>query len=225
MSDYLWDKKGEPEREVARLETLLGAFRHEPRPLALPAEAKPEPRTAGLLPFVSRLRAWRLFAPAALGAAAALVVASVIVASLFLRAERPASNATAEVRLNFPPGGPGVKDEKTRDETTPAGGKAEGEKARVEKANVVGESLPRPERRRKDVQVAAVPSRRQQLPAAELPKGGGLTLEQMSTPKGASSLVENARLLTKEQLVYALRFTGAKLKDVQQKAQGNQNDE
>jgi hypothetical protein len=40
----------------------------------------------------------------------------------------------------------------------------------------------------------------------------------MSTPSGASTLVENTRLLAKEQLVYALRFTGAKLKDVQEKA-------
>ena len=36
MSDYLWDKKGEPDAEVARLEALLGAFRHEPRRLELP---------------------------------------------------------------------------------------------------------------------------------------------------------------------------------------------
>jgi len=37
MSDYLWDKKGEPDAEVARLETLLGTFAHEPRRLELPA--------------------------------------------------------------------------------------------------------------------------------------------------------------------------------------------
>src|SRR5215210_2874195 len=85
MSDYLWDKKGEPDAEVARLEALLGTFAHAPRPLELPAEAAtPEPRPAGLLPFVSRLRASRLFAPAAL--AAALLLASLVAASALLRA-------------------------------------------------------------------------------------------------------------------------------------------
>ena len=39
MSDYLWDKTGEPDAEVERLETLLASFSHAPRPLALPAEA------------------------------------------------------------------------------------------------------------------------------------------------------------------------------------------
>lgn len=38
MSDYLWDKSGEPDAEVERLEELLGQLRHQPRPLELPAE-------------------------------------------------------------------------------------------------------------------------------------------------------------------------------------------
>ncbi|HWS89878.1 MAG TPA: hypothetical protein VN282_23120 [Pyrinomonadaceae bacterium] len=216
MSDYLWDKKGEPDAEVARLEALLGAFGHEPRTLALPAEATPEPRASGLLPFVSRLRASRLFAPAALAAAAALVVASVVVAFAFLRAQRTAARSAAEVTLSFPPG---AKGKKAVDEATPAGVRAVEEKAEGEKVKVVAGSLPRPERRRKDVQVAAAPGRRQrQLPTVETAKGAGLTLEQMGTSYGASTLVQNTRLLAKEQLVYALRFTGAKLKDVQEKA-------
>lgn len=216
MSDYLWDKKGEPDAELARLETLLGAFRHEPRPLVLPAEATPEPAPARPLPFVSRLRPSRLFAPAALAAAAALVVASVLVASVFLRTRAPAAREAEAVMLNFPPDGSGEKEK-----TTPANVKVEGEKVKEERVKgekVLIESLPRVARRRRDLQVAAVPGRRPQLPTAETAKGTGLTLEQMSTPKGTSSLVENARLLTKEQLVYALRFTGAKLKDVQEKA-------
>jgi hypothetical protein len=213
MSDYLWDKKGDADEEVARLETLLGAFGHEPRPLALPAGAKPEPRAGGLLPFISRLRASRLFAPAAL-ATAALVVASVFAASIFFRAERPAPHADAVVKSNLPPE---VKDKKTRDEATPAVVKAEDRNVKADKVNVAVESLPHVARRRKDVQVAAVSSRRR-LPTAETVPGRGLTLEQMSTPSGASTLVQNTRLLAKEQLVYALRFTGAKLKDVQEKA-------
>ncbi len=39
MSDYLWDKSGEPDAEVERLETLLGELRFEPeRKLELPPE-------------------------------------------------------------------------------------------------------------------------------------------------------------------------------------------
>jgi hypothetical protein len=219
MSDYLWDKKGDADAEVARLETLLGALKHEPRPLALPAEAAaPEPTPAGLLPFVSRLRASRHFAPAALAAAAALVVASVLVASVFLRAQRPAPRAAEKAMLNFPPDASGAKAKTTPAEVRVGGGKVEDDKVRVE-------SLPRAQRPRKDVQAAAAPRRKQKGSAAEPLPGEGLTLETMSTPNGASSLVEGARLLTKEQLVYALRLTGAKLRDVRQKAQGTQNDE
>lgn len=36
----------------------------------------------------------------------------------------------------------------------------------------------------------------------------------------ASSLVDGTRLMTKEQLVYALRLTGAKLKEVRMKTLG-----
>jgi hypothetical protein len=78
MSDYLWDKGGEADAEVARLEELLGAFAYERRPLELPAEAEPDPPRARLLPFAPRPRAPRLFAPA-LAAAAVLLVVLVVV--------------------------------------------------------------------------------------------------------------------------------------------------
>jgi hypothetical protein len=41
MSDYLWDKTGEPEADVEQLENLLGALKHQPRPLEIPASAMP----------------------------------------------------------------------------------------------------------------------------------------------------------------------------------------
>ena len=34
--DYLWDGSGAPDREVQKLETLLGTLRHRGCPLALP---------------------------------------------------------------------------------------------------------------------------------------------------------------------------------------------
>jgi hypothetical protein len=243
MSDYLWDGKGEPDAEVARLEALLGAFAHEPRPLELPAEAAtPESRPARLLPFASRLRASRIFAPAALAAAAALLVASVLAASAFLRArsagegrqtvaretprpkeearkEEPPAQPPSERAMLEPPPGPG----EVKDETPATVVKLKDEKVTVER-------LPRAARPRKDVQVrdvqlATASRRRPGDLNAETVTGtpdSGLILESLSTRDGASSLVENARLLTKEQLVYALRLTGAKLKDIREKAQGNQ---
>lgn len=38
MSDYLWDKTGEPDAETERLENLLGQLRFQPTPFDLPAE-------------------------------------------------------------------------------------------------------------------------------------------------------------------------------------------
>ncbi|MBA3712529.1 MAG: hypothetical protein H0W76_08775 [Pyrinomonadaceae bacterium] len=50
MSDYLWDKSGEPDAEVERLEQLLGPLRHQPRELQLPREDEsPAPPAARFL--------------------------------------------------------------------------------------------------------------------------------------------------------------------------------
>jgi len=38
--DYLWDKTGEPDAEIKRLEEVLGALRYQPRPLALSPNAR-----------------------------------------------------------------------------------------------------------------------------------------------------------------------------------------
>jgi hypothetical protein len=188
---------------------------------------------ATLLPFASRLRASRLYAAAALAAAAVLLVASVYAASAFLRArpagegrravaqqsprpqeetpkaERPAPPQSQQVML-VPPGAGEVKD------TTPSA------VVKVKDEKVAFETLPRAPRRRRDVALAAVPNRRRDDSSAETETGAngpGLILEALSTRAGQVSLVESARLLTKEQLVYALRLTGSKLRDVRQRAQ------
>jgi hypothetical protein len=41
MSDYLWDKTGEPEEDVEQLENLLGALKYQTRPLDIPSSAMP----------------------------------------------------------------------------------------------------------------------------------------------------------------------------------------
>src|SRR5262245_58702543 len=36
--NYLWDRTGEPDPEIQKLEELLGTLRYQPRPLAIPAD-------------------------------------------------------------------------------------------------------------------------------------------------------------------------------------------
>jgi hypothetical protein len=46
MSDYLWDKTGEPEEDVERLENLLGGLRFQPRTFEVPTTLPFAPRRA-----------------------------------------------------------------------------------------------------------------------------------------------------------------------------------
>src|SRR5687768_4731990 len=86
MSDYLWDRTGERDAEVERLEALLGGFAHKARPLELPAEEAiaAAPRAPRRFGFARRLLASRLFAPAGLAAAAAVALVIFGAAALLL---------------------------------------------------------------------------------------------------------------------------------------------
>ncbi|MCA1619344.1 MAG: hypothetical protein LC795_08560 [Acidobacteria bacterium] len=72
--------------------------------------------------------------------------------------------------------------------------------------------------------------RRRQRPAPSaragaVERGGAPALEAMSAGGGVQSLFESTRLMTKEQLVYALRLTGAKLRDVRPRTRGREGSE
>ncbi len=43
IDPYLWDRSGEPAREMQHIETLLGQFRHSGVPLELPQQLNPQP--------------------------------------------------------------------------------------------------------------------------------------------------------------------------------------
>lgn len=81
LSDYLWDKSGEPDPEIQRLESLLREFQHDP----------PVP----VFPAVSAGRRWKWiprgirFAPAM--AAAAVVVAAAV--TIFVPHQKPPAPA------------------------------------------------------------------------------------------------------------------------------------
>lgn len=54
MSDYLWDGSGTPDPEVQRLESLLSEFRHEERPLVLPAQLPTREAAPSFLRFLQK---------------------------------------------------------------------------------------------------------------------------------------------------------------------------
>jgi hypothetical protein len=60
-NDYLWDRTGEPDAEIQRLEEILGTLRYESRQLAIPAQLRPERRRM-------------FFPPLAIAAAIAMMV-------------------------------------------------------------------------------------------------------------------------------------------------------
>lgn len=219
MSDYLWDKTGEPDAEVERFEALLGGLAHTPRPLGLPA--------ADMTGATGARRPSRLWTPARLAAAAALAVASLAGAAALLRSGAAAEGkGVVAAPVRWEPAARGAaKDEPKRMLEEPPKGGVKDERA------AVGSFRPAPPAR-KEVQLASLPGRRQRQKSAASARvvtpggggnGGGLTL--MSTPGGAPSLFDSTRLLAKEQLVYALRLTGSKLRDVSLKTRGRDEKE
>jgi hypothetical protein len=234
MSDYLWDKTGEAEEDVERLEELLGQFRHRPRALELPAEAE------GSAP--AGLRAQRVFRPAWLAAAAVLLL-FVLAGALFVirRGASGVGSGTQTAgqvprvaphqdspRQATPPAvvEPG-RDETTtgenevvrRDERSGAGVRdvQTGDGGRtVKDERAVQQVIPRETKRRPGVGEVALKQR------------GGVTnagfrhneIEAGAPPVvAASAPLEERQQQAKEELMYALRLIGLKLKDVQRKTQ------
>ena len=53
--DYLWDRTGEPDPEIQKLETILGELRYQPRPLTIPADVNVGRRHSFFRDFGPRL--------------------------------------------------------------------------------------------------------------------------------------------------------------------------
>jgi hypothetical protein len=67
MNDnYLWDRTGEPDKEIEELERVLGTLRHAPRPWVLPSPSSSTSKT--------RIPRLRLFVPRAIAAAVGMVI-------------------------------------------------------------------------------------------------------------------------------------------------------
>jgi hypothetical protein len=225
MSDYLWDKSGEPEAEVERLEELLGRLRHTRGAPELPHEVETHASTrAGLFGSSGLLRHARLAAAAALllavlaGALVALRTFKTDNGRASVSNERQGSkqqtgvperaSAPQEVRVSEDSRAPEVAASPSKESATP-------EKARRETAPrdvlVVEKTYPKSQRREPLPReaVASEPPRRVFKPA--LARGEGFD--------GDAPDVER-RVRAKEQLVYALRLTSEALKEVRGRASG-----
>ncbi|HYE15109.1 MAG TPA: hypothetical protein VD968_11755 [Pyrinomonadaceae bacterium] len=190
MSDYLWEKTGARDAEVERLERLLGAFGHRPRPLELPHDA------AAPVPAAN---AGRRFGAAHMAAAAAVLLAVLAGALAALVAARRGEGGRPTAAATQP--------------ATPA--------------REVEQTLPPPPVARNEEPAPAGPrkfeaARRQRRPRVLAARGRGRVV-------GTAPHVEPdeaaQRLRAKEQLVYALRLTGARLEEVRRRVQGEEGAE
>lgn len=235
MSDYLWDKSGEAERDVERLEELLGRLRHAGAAPELPFEAgtraapfELESRASTRASFFSSAFFSR---PARLAAAAALLLAVLAGAFVMLRAfktdgGRASVNDATQV----------VKDTQvTRPQPPapePANSPAEVRAPEVVSTSPKESATPeRPERepsRRFEPVVSKSPLKSQRrAPAPRETVASRTTTRDVRTamaqqggvPEGREPDVDS-RVRAKEQLVYALRLTSEALRQVRGRASG-----
>lgn len=228
MSDYLWDGTGEPDAEVARLESLLGELRHRPRAFKPPPESGAAPVEA--LPVETlkhATHARRLFRPAWLAVAAAVVIALAAGALVFLRAGRLSEDPQRASQL-APASRPSTQ-------TQPSTQLATGTQSLSPTPIPTQEPAYEPERR--EQQVASKPplparERRSDGARAALPASAQRKLQirpatdfdrrdvtnaSASLRDGSAPDIASQRLAAKEQLVYALRLTSDKLREVRVK--------
>jgi hypothetical protein len=99
--DYLWDKTGEPDPEIQKLEEILGALRYQPRPLEIPQEPRQRRNHFPVL------------------AIAASVLLALIAAGVWLRVRTQGESQPQQAHVAPAP----VVDEKTPEPTRPVANK------------------------------------------------------------------------------------------------------
>lgn len=215
MSDYLWDKTGDADAEVERLEELLGALRHQPRPLDLPAEAEASSSHAVLLQP-------RRFRPALLAAAAALLLMMLAGAVVLLR--QNGSDGGQQAESHDSKDAPGSKQVNApREEFAPQGTP----ERRVEQADT--NDAPLKETAQPDFRQANLNRQRHGAPGArgagahrQLRQANPERAPLVAVQKDATAPNGVEQQAAKEQLVYALRLASAKLNEVQKMTRGGE---
>jgi hypothetical protein len=209
MSDYLWDKTGEPEEDVAQLENLLGALKYQPRPLEIPAHAMPTPAATA----TRTTRPATIFSRPRLALAASLLLTLLAGAWLINRQGEQQPERLAQVEQGSPAAG-SVKPDKAVasnariDNYAPAD-KGEQAKPREDKAVVVVAASATKPRRPSRQSVARrgklMPRVKESAPAPrEEVAGQGAMRWQVEQP-----LTPQQREAT-EKLMLALRLASAK---------------
>jgi hypothetical protein len=226
MSDYLWDKSGEADGDVERLEKLLGRLRHAGVAPELPFEAGAQasslelesraPTRAGLFghAFFSR--------PARLAAAAALLLAVLAGAFALMRMVKKGegrASAGNEIQVAQPHA---PEEAKPREElgarrvaTPPSKESATPEPLRREslrRVELVASKPPVKSQRRE-------PAPRENVASQPKPRDVKPAMSQGGVFEGRAPDVDS-RVRAKEQLVYALRLTSEALKQVRGRASG-----
>ncbi|HLL17060.1 MAG TPA: hypothetical protein VK388_18515 [Pyrinomonadaceae bacterium] len=215
MSDYLWDKTGEPEEDVAQLENLLGALKHRPRPLEIPADAI---RT----PAITATRPATIFSRPRLAIAASLILTLLAGAWFVTRQGEPRKDQLAEGTQSSP----AARSEKpdnvlvpnTGTEQNDSRGNKEHSESREDRAvAVVAASVSKSPRRAARSSVAKrqklLPRVKENAPAPLEEVAQGTMRWQVEQP-----LTPQQREAT-EQLMFALRLASAKLNYAQREMQ------
>lgn len=225
MSDYLWDKSGEPDADVERLEETLGRLRHAGRAPELPSEFESHASALEVKTSASVFGASGFLRPARLAIAAALLLAVLAGAFAMMRAVKndgaraSVNNATEVARPES-----GAQEEAKAPEESRAP-----EVAASPSKQTVTPERPRREPARRDeltgIQTFPKPRRREPAPreAASNARTGREIRTAVARDRidgGFDGGGTDARTRAKEQLVYALRLTSEAMKEVRGRASG-----
>lgn len=214
MSDYLWDKTGEPEEDVAQLENLLGTLKYRPRPLEIPATDTPATTAA------ARTRPATIFSRPRLALAASLLLTLLAGSWLLTRQGEPQKNQIAAVGQGSTTNRveqTAIAPQAGTNEHAPVG-KVEPPKPGRDRAFVVAASVPkaRPVAKQLAAQRQKKPQPRSKennaVPREEIVSGEGVRwqVDQPLTPQQREAT---------EQLMLALRLASAKLNYAQREMQ------
>jgi hypothetical protein len=211
MNDYLWDKSGEPDAEVERLENLLGSLRQERRPLELPPEI-----------FVAHPRRRAAWFPYAAAAALALAALAGFWSFLAYRqnvttGSRTIANASSEKTTEKTTATTAPNDAIRETATASNGNDNEGAQPKEVKEQFA------PEKRHEQTSRVVTERKARQFVARRAPRRRE-NLDKREETRGTTQIdqlvaSERERQTAKEQLMLALRLTSEKLRDVQRKTQ------
>ena len=206
MSDYLWDKSGEPDEEVKRLEALLGELRFEPgRKLDLPPETN----------VFTRPRARRYPALAVAAALALMILAGAWLAVVRRDGTAPSDAQVAKNSAASATPNPTASTLTALRDTNTIAASGENE-SKTNSGDDINRTAPRPPER-----VVAESARRPSERRAH--QGGSMRRAQLASnaqrrKADSPEMIEAER--AKEQLMLALHVTSAKLNLAQRKAPG-----